>query len=1738
MNSTTPNTVFPTVCRSSRRFDLSMRLALVLILIACFFLFVRTPQAQQRVLATKSMEFQPFAQHGNEMMEQSLARTLGQHLSLANRSPLLSTTAPSAPEQSIFAELNRPLGVTVDSSGNVYVISDNTVSLLISKFAPDGRPLRQVPFGNITSSESLGHLAFDQSGNTLWNLGQNGIVSIFDSDLTQVVQQLRIRNLPVDVSSVYDVASGITRNFGDQIIPSLASYGDIALLRSSDRVDAFVAGISVASPFIARITLSSNLQQLISARVIVASIGTAPGSNSVERGVAVNSQGTVLATLPVANEVGTFDVAVTFPANFPQSGQPPQILFNRQDISSRGFDADAAGNFYVTTGSRGASFCGQGGSGALVVIPAARNNALCLPLGAALLDSLDIGVNRAGTPAYMTVGNAVIAFNLSNSSQPCAPQQISIGQTINGQLTTSDCPLNLSDGMRFSDRYVFDATAGQQISISLSSPEFDTYLGLFAPDQSLVSQDNDGGGGTHSRIPAGGGTIQLTQSGSYLILVTSNLTNRTGNYSLQLSGSSGGGNVPNIVVPATLDFEQVVVGSSRDKTLTVQNTGAATLSVTNVVSGNVPLFTVTSPTTFSVPPNGSSNITIRFSQFGVGQQSGALTISSNDPDQPQVQVQMRGEGVNTQPPPGGTEELKTDDGSPEVGGAIDGFAVVNRLTPSSFPAKLERIRIGFAQFTNSPNPVGQQIMLLYAVSNSTQPPPLSQFTKLNATVPGINNFFDFTIANGPTIPSGSQLYVGYQAPTPNGGVGFIFDDNGQHQDRTFLLGQDGNTFLGPVPPNDGKTSFNALIRAFVSTGGSNCNYSLSQASANVPASGGSGNVSVTTTTGCNWTATSNSNWLQVTSGSSGSGSGQISYSVQANTSSSPRTGTLTIAGQTFTVNQAAATASSPAIDVQPADIDFGNVNVGATVSRQIVIRNTGNANLILNGISTNNAQFRSGITVNSFTLQPGGQLEGAVTFTPSTTGLQQGLLAITSNDPNRGTLNVQLRGTGGSAQPSCPLPTGLNPISGPINTPVTVSGTNLAGVTQVRFTGGALATPTVNSAGTSLQVTVPTGAQTGPLTLIKSGCAETQTQQSFTVNNLPPTDRIVRIVSSSATPGQTVSVPIELAAQGDENALSFSLTYDDPQSLTNPVVTAGRDLVGQNTLLQVNTTQAATGRISVLAALGPGISFPLGKREVVVLTFNVGAAANNRTVRLEFADSPAPRQVGSINQTNLPAGYVGGTITISTGLEGDVTNDGEVNLFDVQRIATFALNGGNTAQPGSEFQRADCAPLQGGGDGRIDLFDVQQAARWALKLDLPIPSASGPTMLKTSFQSAFDDYRGMVELDTLYSSAARAVRIINAVATANSTIKVVVELESQGDENALTFSLNYDNPQLLTNPQIEFGKDVTGNNRLLQVNTQQAGQGRVGILIALAPGQAFASGKREIAVITFNVAATSASRVVNFSFGDMPTPRQIGSPSQQALTASYATGTVTVNPAVSPVSSVSAASFVGTVLAPESMTAAFGSNLATAVQVANVVPLPTQLAGTTVKVKDSAGTERLAPLFFVAPTQINYLIPPGTAAGAATVTITSGDGSISNGEIAISSVAPGLFTANASGQGIAAATVFRVKADGSQLYEPVSRFDSALGRVVPVPIDLNPASDQVFLLLFGSGCKGRSSLANVQAEIGGVPVETLYVGPQGDFVGLDQLNLRLPSGLAGRGEVQIRLVIDGKAANVVTVAFK
>lgn len=100
------------------------------------------------------------------------------------------------------------------------------------------------------------------------------------------------------------------------------------------------------------------------------------------------------------------------------------------------------------------------------------------------------------------------------------------------------------------------------------------------------------------------------------------------------------------------------------------------------------------------------------------------------------------------------------------------------------------------------------------------------------------------------------------------------------------------------------------IEAALAALAASCSYSLTRANISTSAAAVVGSVSVTATAGCSWTAASNASWITITSGASGSGNGSVAYAIAANTSTGSRTGTLTIAGQTFTVNQAGASVLS------------------------------------------------------------------------------------------------------------------------------------------------------------------------------------------------------------------------------------------------------------------------------------------------------------------------------------------------------------------------------------------------------------------------------------------------------------------------------------------------------------------------------------------------------------------------------------------------------------------------------------------------------------------------------------------------------------------------------------------------------------------------------------------------------------------------------------------------------------
>ena len=588
--------------------------------------------------------------------------------------------------------------------------------------------------------------------------------------------------------------------------------------------------------------------------------------------------------------------------------------------------------------------------------------------------------------------------------------------------------------------------------------------------------------------------------------------------------------------------------------------------------------------------------------------------------------------------------------------------------------------------------------------------------------------------------------------------------------------------------------------------------------------------------------------------------------------------------------------------------------------------------------------------------------------------------------------------------------------------------------------------------------------------------------------------------------------------------MGASLVFD-PGVLSNPQVARGSD--AGSALLNLNTSQAGAGRLGLALALPSGQTFTSGTRQFAQVTFNVAANTQVTNTYVDFGDAPLRRQVASANAQSLNADFQGCPnvrIELVTGYEADVTprpngkNDGAIAITDWVQVGRFAA-GLDTAASGGEFQRADCAPRDTKGDGQIGIVDWVQAGRYAAGLDAAQTVGGPSTPANTEFARTADE--ALVH--------ARAVRVANATLPRGQSVTLGIEIEAEGDENASGFSLEFDPAQL------SFVSAAAGSglsNALLNVNASQAAAGRVGFAFALPAGETLRAGKQTLVNVRFNVAANGNAPTSAVRFSDQPIRRQLADARANALAASYEDGTLSFGNAVA---TVSAASFRAEA-APESILAAFGNGLANATSVATQLPLPTTLGGTTVRVRDSAGMERLAPLFFVAPQQINYLLPAGTAPGAATFTVinsTGASGATATGTLNVTAVAPSLFTANANGQGIAAALLLRIRANGAQSFEPLARLEN--NHFVPAPIDLGAAGEQVFLVLFGTGLRFQQTIT---ASVGGTSAAVLFTGAVTGLAGLDQVNLALPRTLIGRGEVDVTLRVDGVNANAVRVSVR
>jgi len=220
---------------------------------------------------------------------------------------------------------------------------------------------------------------------------------------------------------------------------------------------------------------------------------------------------------------------------------------------------------------------------------------------------------------------------------------------------------------------------------------------------------------------------------------------------------------------------------------------------------------------------------------------------------------------------------------------------------------------------------------------------------------------------------------------------------------------------------------------------------------------------------------------------------------------------------------------------------------------------------------------------------------------------------------------------------------------------------------------------------------------------------------------------------------------------------------------------------------------------------------------------------------------------------------------------------------------------------------------------------------------------------------------------------------------------------------------------------------------------------------------------------------------------------------------------------------VSAASYGFSAIAAKSIVAGFGVNLANVTLVASTSLLPTSLGGASVSVVDFKGVERLSPLFFVSPLQINYQIPSGTAPGPALIKFNN-NGQIVSGSTIVSTSAISIFTANASGSGEAAA---------------LDAFNFS-----PAPFNATQSNGQPNIIaVFCTGLGEDATdidgnvAATVLAKIDDQPVTVSYAGRAPGFSGLNQLNIVFPAGISS-GAHKLIVTRNGVASNSVTIAVR
>lgn len=210
-----------------------------------------------------------------------------------------------------------------------------------------------------------------------------------------------------------------------------------------------------------------------------------------------------------------------------------------------------------------------------------------------------------------------------------------------------------------------------------------------------------------------------------------------------------------------------------------------------------------------------------------------------------------------------------------------------------------------------------------------------------------------------------------------------------------------------------------------------------------------------------------------------------------------------------------------------------------------------------------------------------------------------------------------------------------------------------------------------------------------------------------------------------------------------------------------------------------------------------------------------------------------------------------------------------------------------------------------------------------------------------------------------------------------------------------------------------------------------------------------------------------------------------------------------------------------TPVAPNSHVTAFGIDLAPRTESAWTSELPRVLGGVRVHVWDRQNGSTLAPLLFVSPSQINFVNP--STERYATISIERLDQGVTPSALALLAApsAPGLYNQN----DMALGDVLTIASDGTRTSQPITQCAPAGCSLVPIDL----SRGEVYVQLYGTGFDNPDP-ATASCEAGGVSIPITYAGPQRQTQGLNQVNLRIPPQLSGRGVVSMECTFRARPA--------